>query len=67
MRAFVKRAENGEVTIYGNTGNDDAQNRRDFDQFGFWDSDPEDQHLIVDMEIDIPDPVPVPVVKARGL
>jgi hypothetical protein len=65
MRAFVKRQpDSGEVTIYGNSELDDAGNRGDFDRFGFWDSDDLDQHAIIELKFELPEPQTIPIVKA---
>ena len=66
MRAFVKRNHgSGEATLYGNTGNSDDENENDFDEFGFWDDDATQHTAIVEVEFEMPDPAPVPIVKAR--
>jgi len=62
MRAFLVRdPTSGQVTIYGHSENDDQQNRDDFGEL--WEPGKNDQHAIIEFEVEIPGPQPIPVAK----
>lgn len=68
MGVFIKHdPESGQTTIYGHSENTDAENRADFDQFGFWDSGNDDQYAIVSIEVELPKPKPIQVVKVKSV
>ena len=65
IRTFLVRdTDTGEVMIFGSTINSDDENRDDLGEH--WTDSRNDQHAFVEIEVDLPEPTPIPVFKAAA-